>query len=284
MSFDAAEFRDQSLEGWEASAPGWVRRQEQISRWAAPVAHWMVQAIDPQPGQRVLELAAGLGETGMLAAEMVAPVGSVLITDQTEQMLDGARERATRLGLRNVEFKVLNAEWIDLPLASVDAVLCRWGYMLMADMGAALGETRRVLRSGGRLALAVWDSIELNPWALLPVQALIDLGHSSAGGTDGRPGPFALGNRERLAETLAQAGFVDPQIDAVDIVRHHESFEDLWDFQLDVSQSFHEAVMSLPESEIEAVRDSLQERLAPFTEDSGALEIAGRTLVALAEA
>ncbi len=85
---------------------------------SAPVSHWMIDAVDPQPGQRVLELAAGLGETGFLAAEMVAPVGGLITSDQADAMLDGARRRANELGLTNVEFQVFNAEWIDLPVAS----------------------------------------------------------------------------------------------------------------------------------------------------------------------
>ena len=95
----------------------------------------------------------------------------------------------------NVEFQVLNAEWIDLPVASVDAVLCRWGYMLMADPAAALRETRRVLAPGGRLALAVWDAMAHNPWALLPAQELIERGLAGAPDASTRepPGPFALG-------------------------------------------------------------------------------------------
>ena len=142
-----------SVESWEEAAPGWTRRQEEIRAFGAPVSHWMVQAIDPQPGQRLLELAAGLGETGFLAAELVAPVGGLIVTDQAAAMLEGARARAHELGLTNVEFQVMGAEWIDLPVASVDAVLCRWGYMLMDDPAAALSETRRVLRPGGRVAL-----------------------------------------------------------------------------------------------------------------------------------
>jgi SAM-dependent methyltransferase len=284
VSFDANEYREQSLQGWEAAAGGWVRRQEQISKWAAPVAHWMVQAVAPQPGERVLELAAGLGETGMLAAELVAPTGTVVISDQADAMLAGARERAAARGVANVEFKALNAEWIDLPLASVDAALCRWGYMLMPDPGTALAETRRVLRAGGRVALAVWDAIAENPWALVPVLALADHGHASAAPAEGRPGPFALGSRERLAELLADAGFVDARIETIELARRHESFEELWELQLDVSPSFHDAVMSLTEPEIAAVRASLQERLAAYTSPEGTIELPGRTLVALAEA
>ena len=168
MSFDPNAHRDASLRSWEEAASGWTRQQAAMREFGAPVSHWMIDAIMPQPGERVLELAAGLGETGMLAAELVAPMGGVIVSDQAEAMLAGARARALALGLSNVEFQVLNAEWIDLPVASIDAVLCRWGYMLMADPPAALTDTRRVLRPGGRVALAVWDAIEHNPWALLP--------------------------------------------------------------------------------------------------------------------
>ena len=231
MSFDADAHRRSSLEGWEAAASGWVRQQELLRELAAPVAHWMIDAIAPQPGQRVLELAAGLGETGMLAAELVAPMGGVIISDQAEAMLDGARARAAALGLSNVEFQVLDAEWIDLPVASVDAVLCRWGYMLMADPAAAMVETRRVLRSGGRLALAVWDALERNPWALLPAQELIERGLSQPAGrgSEQPPGPFALGSAAQVLELLEHAGLTEPHVEALDLVRRHASFEELWD-------------------------------------------------------
>src|SRR5580693_9960505 len=156
----ARAHRDASLNHWEEAASGWIARQAAIRELSAPVSHWMIDAVDPQPGQRVLELAAGLGETGFLAAEMVAPVGGLITSDQADAMLDGARKRAGELGLTNVEFQVLNAEWIDLPVASVDVVFCRWGYMLMADPLAALREARRVLRPEGHVALAVWEALE----------------------------------------------------------------------------------------------------------------------------
>jgi ubiquinone/menaquinone biosynthesis C-methylase UbiE len=285
MSFDANAHRETSLENWEEAASGWVRRQETLRELAAPVSHWMVEAIDPQPGQRVLELAAGLGETAMLAAELVAPVGGVVVSDQAETMLAGARERAIALGLSNVEFKVLNAEWIDLPLASVDAILCRWGYMLMADPATALSETRRVLRPGGRLALAVWDTLESNPWAQLPAQELIDrrLTVKSEAATT-TPGPFALANTAQVSELLQQAGFAEIRIETLELVRRHPSFAEFWEVTLDLSRSFHDAVLDRPETEIAEIRDSLQRRFTPFTSSTGELAIPARTLVAAAEA
>jgi ubiquinone/menaquinone biosynthesis C-methylase UbiE len=286
MSFDANAHRDESLENWEDAASGWVCRQELLRAWAAPVSHWMLDAVTLQPGQRVLELAAGLGETGMLAAELVAPMGGVVISDQAEAMLEGARARANALGLSNIEFQVLNAEWIDLPVASVDAVLCRWGYMLMADPAAALAETRRVLRPGGHVALAVWDTLERNPWALLPTQELISRGITPPPdpAAEPRPGPFALGEDWRVRELLEQAGFADVQVEGIDLARRHEGFEDLWDSTLDLSRSFHDAVFSRPADEIDQIKVSLAERFAPYTAPDGILEIPGRTLVACASA
>jgi SAM-dependent methyltransferase len=283
LSFDPNAHRASSLQSWEEAASGWVHRQELIRELGAPVAHWMVDALALQPGERVLELAAGLGEAGMLAAELVAPMGGVIVSDQAEAMLAGARKRAADLGLSNVEFQVLNAEWIDLPLASVDAVLCRWGYMLMADPAAALAETRRVLRPGGRVALAVWEAIQLNPWALLPAQELIERGVVPPP-PEGQPGPFALGSRARVSELLAEAGFVEIDVEGMDLWRRHTSFEELWEVTLDLSRSFHDAVLARPAPEVAEIKASLAERFAPYTGADGSLEVPGRTLLASASA
>jgi SAM-dependent methyltransferase len=283
MSFDANEHRRESLSGWEEAASGWTRRAETIRVLGAPVTAWMLDAVSLQPGERALELAAGLGETGMMAAEQVAPMGGVIISDQAETMLEGARARAQELELNNIEFQVLNAEWIDLPVASVDVVLCRWGYMLMADPAAALSETRRVLRSGGRLALAVWDTIARNPWAGLPGLELAERGLLERG-ADGGPGPFALADEGRLGELLSTAGFTEIELDALDVIQSQPSFEAFWETTLDLSRAFHDAVLSRPGPEIESIRTALRGRLEPYTEADGTLAIPARTLVARASA
>jgi SAM-dependent methyltransferase len=282
-SFDANAHRDESLQGWEEAAAGWVRSQEAIRDFGAPVSHWMIDAVAPQPGQRVLELAAGLGETGLLAAELVAPVGGAVISDQAEAMLAGARERAAQLGLANIEFQVINAEWIDLPVASVDVVLCRWGYMLMADPAAAVRDARRVLRSGGRIALAVWDGIEHNPWAALPGLELRERG-LLASAAPGTPGPFALGRAEGVYELLEQAGFAEVDVESLELHRRHASFEEFWETTLDLSRAFHDAVLERPQAEIEQIKEAVRARIAAFETPDGMLDIPARTLVASASA
>jgi SAM-dependent methyltransferase len=254
--------------------------------FAAPVSHWMVQAVNPQPGETVLELAAGLGETGMLAAELVAPGGEVIVSDQARAMLDGARARAEQQAVSNVRFEEFGAEWIDLPVASVDVVLCRFGYMLMTDPLAALIETRRVLRPGGRVSLAVWDDVNANPWAVTPTRELIERGLMQPPVADGHfePGPFALSDPERVRNLIDEAGFTDVRIEAVEMVQRHASFEDYWETMLDISRSFHDMVLERPETEIADIQDGLASKLAPFRGDDGALALPGRTLVALASA
>lgn len=279
----ARAHRAASLAGWEDAAAGWIARQETLRTLSAPVSHWMIDAVDLQPGQRVLELAAGLGETGFLAAELVAPAGGVITSDQADAMLDGARRRAGELGLTNVEFQVLNAEWIDLPVASVDAALCRWGYMLMADPAVALAETRRVLRPDGHVALAVWDGVEHNPWALHPTAELIERGLTGTP-APGTPGPFALADKQRLRELLEAAGFQEVWVERLAFSQRAASFDEFWETTLDMARSFHDAVLARPEAEIADIRKGLAKRLKPFTADDGSLEIPMRSLMAVATA
>src|SRR5205085_12140030 len=165
--------RAERLEGWERAARGWSNRGDSVRDSGMPVSLRMIERLSLQPGHRVLELAAGPGDTGFLAAELIAPGGTLICSDGADAMIDVARARALEVGVENVEFRRLELEWIDLPTASVDAILCRWALMLTVDPAAALQEARRVLRPGGRLSLAVWDEPARNPWATIPGRGLI---------------------------------------------------------------------------------------------------------------
>src|SRR3954452_4982033 len=139
---------------WVRAAEGWEARAEQFARDTLPVSTALVEAIDPQPGQTILELAAGLGDTGYLAYELIQPGGTLITSDFAPEMLSAAQRRAPE---GNIRFRQMDMGVpLDHPAASVDAVLCRWGYMLLSDPEYALRETRRILRSDGKLALAAW--------------------------------------------------------------------------------------------------------------------------------
>src|SRR3954470_20171252 len=119
---DPDEHRAQARERWAAIAPGWESGAEAFHAGTLPVAHWMVERLDPQPGQTVLELAAGRGDVGFLAAELLHPGGTLISTDGAEAMVDSPRRQGENLGLRNVEYKPMELEWIDAKLASIDGI------------------------------------------------------------------------------------------------------------------------------------------------------------------
>jgi len=280
---DAGAHRAAQRERWERSAVGWSARREDVQRFALPVSRRLIDAARPHPGFRVLELAAGTGETGFLASELIAPGGTLVCSDGAQTMLDGARARARELGLENVEFKLIDLEWIDEPTASFDAVLCRWGYMFAVDPEAALRETRRVLRSGGRLALAAWDEPRHNPWATAAGAELQARGLTEPP-EEGAPGMFALSAPGRLADLLHGAGFAEVEVEPLELEHHHESFEAYWAVQRDLSLALGEADDRLePDAAVE-LRAGVAARLRPLTGSDGTLRLPARALVASATA
>ena len=215
---DPDTLRAEIIGRWERAAAGWGKRAGRMREFGMPASAWMIEHARLQPGQRVLELAAGPGDTGFLAAELVRPGGTLICTDAAGTMLDVARARAAALGIENIEFRRMELEWIDLNTASVDAVLCKWGLMFSIDPETALREARRVLRPGGRIALAAWDEPPVNPWATIPTRALVELGHTAPPDPDA-PGMFILSAPGRLQELLEAAGFLDAVVESVDTSR-----------------------------------------------------------------
>ncbi len=280
---DADRLRSEMRERWEAAAPGWGRRAERERDWAMPVSAWMLDALALQPGQRVLELAAGAGDTGFLAAETVQPGGTLICSDGAEAMLEVARRRAAALGIDNVEFKALELEWIDLETASVDAVLCRWGLMFALDPEAALREIRRVLRPGGRLALSAWAARERNPWMTTSQQALIELGHMDPP-DPAVPGPFILSAPGRLEGLLEDAGFVEWRIDTVELTEEHEDVDAYLQEASELSTIFGGPWSRLDDAQRAEVRERVAELAAPYTNGDGRITLPGVTLVAAASA
>jgi ubiquinone/menaquinone biosynthesis C-methylase UbiE len=280
---DPDEVRSRVRDNWERAAAGWSERAARFQSITMPVSQWLIDAIRPQPGQRVLELAAGIGETGFLAAELIEPGGMLICTDGAEAMLEQARARAEQLGLRNVEFKPAELEWIDNPTADVDAVLCRWGYMFALDPEAALRETRRVLRPGGRVALATWTPAERNPWGTTARQALYDAGLIDTLEIGG-PGPFSLSDPTELGELLETAGFGEVELDEVPLTFAYADMDDWFATTRSMSRAFADVVDPLGERQLADLRKRFAAVAAPFAQPDGSVRAPGVALVAAAEA
>jgi ubiquinone/menaquinone biosynthesis C-methylase UbiE len=209
------DYREAIYEIAEAIAPTWERRRAEVEELSTPFREWMLRALGPREGDTVLELAAGVGDTGFEAAAIVGETGRLMTTDVSPAMLEAARRRGAELGVANAGYRVMDAERIELDDNSVDGVLCRFGYMLMADPATALAETRRVLRPGGRLALAVWGTAERNPFFVTIAVSLVQRGHLPLPEPPPAPGPFSMASSERTEGLLRRAGFAEVRTEEV---------------------------------------------------------------------
>jgi SAM-dependent methyltransferase len=271
-------YRQENRHRWTTVAAGWEAHADRFRRDTMPVTSWMLDAIEPQPGDTILELAAGVGDTGFMAAELIEPGGTLITSDLVPEMLSAAQRRAQKLGITNVRFRQIDAETIDQPAATLDGVLSRWGYMLMPDAEAAVRDTRRVLKPGGRVALAAWTDPQENPWTVLPVKALIERGHAEP--IPPGPGQFAWAEEGVIAENLDAAGFVEYEVEAIDFVIRCESARDWWDVSRDMSLRVRDAAAGLSREQEDEIVADLAERAAEWTAGDGSLAVPAKTWVA----
>ena len=260
---EVEERKRQSYELWERQAKVWERRRDLVWRWTRPVGEWLVDRLDPQPGQTILDLAAGTGDTGFLAANRLGKAGRLISSDFSPQMVGAAERRAKELGIQNAEFRVLDAERLELGDASVDGVLCRFSYMLMADPLEALRETRRVLRAGGRLAFSTWGEAARNSWMTFSAGVLIERGLMEPFSSDG-PGVFSMPDEQAIVPLVREAGFDQIEVEEMELRWRFESSDELWILASEMQGPVASAIATLEEEQQRAVRAAIEERAAAF--------------------
>jgi ubiquinone/menaquinone biosynthesis C-methylase UbiE len=237
-SFDSEQFKTSQRQSWNKVAEGWQRWWKTFERDAQKINERLVELAEIKQGDKVLDIATGIGEPALTAARKVGNKGYVLATDISSQMLNIAKQRTAFFGLTDIiEFKEIDAERIDtdlqplLQLSSFNAVLCRWGLMFVPNLTSTLTSIYKLLSSGGKVAAAVWSE----PIKVPKLYAAIDfvtkeIGISSTI-TDNNStyakifSPFSLANINIVKDALVEAGFKDIHIEYLNVLFEFASSE-----------------------------------------------------------
>jgi SAM-dependent methyltransferase len=263
---------------WASVAPAWGEHADYADARGADITATMLRLSAPRPGERVLELACGPGGVGIAAARLVGPDGEVVLSDVAAEMTAIAAARAAALGLGNVRTSTLDLDDLAEPDQAYDVVLCREGLMFALDPARAVGEIRRVLRPGGRVALAVWGPRARNPW----LGSMLDAGSAQLGAPvppPGVPGPFSLDDPDRLARLLAGADLADAVVTEVPTPLRAASFEEWWTRTSSLAGPLARRLAGLPERARQQLRARLAEAVRPYQTPAG-LDFPGVSLLA----
>ncbi len=265
------EFKAQQRQMWDNAAAGWQVWWLTFERGAQKVSDKIVELAEIKPGDRVLDVATGIGEPAVTAARRVKPNGKVVATDISPQMLAIAKTRAKSLGLDSImDFRESDTEKLDLPepTATFNAILSRWGLMFLSNLPAALVKIRQMLITNGMLSAAVWSAPSKVPWldlALATVRKQIN----APVPPPGTPGPFALADIEALKQSFSQAGFKDIRTDILQITFGFDSPQSYTRFYQQIAVSIHIMLANHTDEVKKQAWNSITEAVSQYADSHG---------------
>lgn len=232
-AIDSKQYKEAERQSWNSVAAGWQKWWKPIERGAEKVSRRLIELAEIKPGSRVLDIATGIGEPALTAANLVGRSGHVLATDISPQMLSFAKQRVASLGIQDVvEFKEGDIETIDLPSAAFDAVLCRWGLMFLPNLKAGLSNIHRSLKPSGHFAAAVWASPGQDTLSATTMNIIMKETNSKPP-PPGTPGPFSLSDENRLKNSFVISGFKDLSIERMNVTFDFDSPDDFTAFTVE---------------------------------------------------
>ena len=278
MQLDPKQFKENQRQSWDSVSKGWQKWWKTIENGAKNVSDRLVELANIKPGDKVLDIATGIGEPAITSAKRVGSNGHVMATDISPQMLSIAKQRSASLGLERImEFKEGDAETIDLPASSFNAVLCRWGLMFLPNLSGALSNIHRTLVSDGYLAAAVWGAPEEVPFLALPISILRKETHAPAP-APGTPGPFSLSDEIQLKKLLTEAGFKDVHTERLNAVLEFDSAEDYTLFQQETAAPAVAMLANEAKSRQDEIWSMVTEATKKYSDNSGHVKISNEAI------
>ena len=258
---------------WKVRSRAWNHWAAHMERMAERFNQPLLDAAEVSAGQRLLDLASGVGEPALSAARRVGPEGSVTATDLVPEMLDGARRRAAEAGLDNMEFRVADMEALPFDDAAFDRLTCRFGIMFCPEPVSALKEACRVLRAGGRAAWMVWGPLsDTTMFNVIQHQVRAALGLDPPGDLP----QFRFGSAGLLSEMLASAGFAEVGERELRFTPRPSRGERFW--QAPMEMSFGAELAELSDAERAEVDGQVEEAFSEFL-DGGEYRLAAHVRI-----
>ena len=202
------QFKQGVREQWTTASAAWAANHDRMAEMSKHATLALVEAADLHPGLHVLDLAGGTGQPALTIAERIAPSGTVICTDLVQGMNDAAKENAKKRGLTNMSFQLADMEDLQFEDDQFDRVTSRFGIMFPPDTAKALGEIRRVLKPGGKVAFAVWAPATENP-NFSAINGVLNKHNLFQAPPPGAPTPFTFAEPGSLSAKLREAGFKD---------------------------------------------------------------------------
>lgn len=259
-------------EQWDSVAAGWQRWWRTIESGAQQVSKRMLDLAEVEPGQRVLDIATGIGEPALLAALRVGTAGQVTATDLSSNMLDIARERAATMGLSNVEFIEADAEQLAFPDGSFDIVLCRWGLTSFPNPLKTLAAIHRMLAPNGSVAASVWkEGPKGRPLASLTKAVAHDVFDLPSPAPEAPP--INGSAMKTLAKDLIDVGFRGVRVEEVALTLDFRSTEDCTQYLVDVSPEVAALLSNKSPGKQRDYRQGLADKLQPYVVGDGAVRV-----------
>ena len=270
------------LQEWSESASYWEKHASTIREMFAPITTAMIEAAAIRDGQKVLDVAGGIGEPSITIAEAVGKRGRVVCTDAIPEMVRAAEREAGRRGFDNMEFRQCLAD--SLPFASdeFDVAVSRLGAMFFPDPVAAISEMMRVVKPGGRVVFAVWDDKEFNPFFSVVTQVLSRYVESAPEDPDA-PGAFRFAERGKLARALEAASAVDIDERAVRFqIEAPVGPKKFWTLRVEISDSLRSKVATLSPDQVERAAQEVEQATLEFFPD-GRMSFPAQVIIASAK-
>jgi len=262
VDWDAARIR----EIWDRLAEAWDRNRAQLWSWTRPVSEHLVGRLDPKPGQTILEVGTGPGDTGFLIAPMLEPGGKLICTDLSGEMLERARAAARDQGFRNIEFRPMDALALDLPDDSVDGVVGRLVYHLVPDPERGFREARRVLKPNGRLGFTVFGPAHEVPFDFAVGMTMQRLGLSLPPGITI---DVELNDPDLIRNVLVRAGFETVEVEEVRLTVRFPDPDAAWRYLTEMYGRSADLIRSLDPETHERFRDTFISELEPYRGPAG---------------